>query len=77
MPSLDQVLASSTSAEHPGTRQVLEGELVVRDGERFVRIDDSAALWGPVVGGDTLDSGEWVVVAITQNSTPVVIYPQA
>lgn len=74
MPSLDQVLAPAPSS--PATRQVLQGELVIRRGDRFARIDDSGALWGPVVGGDTLTAGTLIVVAITQTGTPFVIYPQ-
>jgi hypothetical protein len=71
MSSLDQVLAPPPSS--PGTREILEGELVVQDGDRWARIDGSSALWGPLVGGDELTGGELILVAIAQNGRPWVI----
>lgn len=75
MPDLDQVLAPPPSS--PGTREIVEAELVVQGGERYARVDDSAALWGPLIGGELATAGDFIVVAITQNGTPVVIYPQS
>jgi hypothetical protein len=75
VPDLDQVLAPP--APSPGDRQVLEGVLVTRRGDRYARIDDSAALWGPLVGGENVDDGETIVVAIAQSGTPYVIFPPA
>lgn len=74
MPDLDQVLAARK--ESPGSREILEAELVLRGGERYARVDGSSALWGPLVGGEAAGDGELIVIAITQNGTPVVIYPQ-
>jgi hypothetical protein len=75
VPDLDQVLAPPRASA--GTRQVLEGELVVQAGERWARVDGSAALWGPLIGGTGLDAGTTVVLAISQDGRPFVIYPQA
>jgi len=74
MPDLDQVLAPPPSS--PGTREIVEAELIVRGGQRYARVDDSAALWGPLTGGETAEDGELIVLAITQTGRPVVIYPQ-
>jgi microcystin-dependent protein len=75
MADLDLVLAPTSSARSPGTRQVLEGELVVRSGARYARVDDSAALWGPVVGGAGADDGDTILLGISQDGRPFVIYP--
>lgn len=74
MPDLDQVLTPPPSS--PGTREIVEGELVVKAGKRYVRVDGSAALWGPVIGGAALSDGTTIVVAISQTGQPFVIYPQ-
>lgn len=74
MPDLDQVLAPPVPS--PGTREVLEGELVLQAGERYARVDGSAALWGPLVGGEGAQAGETIVIAVTQTGTPFVIYPR-
>jgi hypothetical protein len=73
MPSLDQVLAPPQSS--PGTRQLLEGELVIRRGQRYARIDDDGALWGPLLGGEQASAGDLVAVGISQDGRPFVIYP--
>jgi microcystin-dependent protein len=73
MPDLDQVLAPPPPG--PGAQSVLEGELVVRSEGRFVRVDDRDALWGPVVGGGDSVDGDDVVIALSQSSTPYVVYP--
>jgi microcystin-dependent protein len=75
MPALDEVLAPPSSS--PGTREVLEGELVVRDGARYARVDDSSALWGPVIGGDNVESGDTVLLGVSQGGKPFVVYPAA
>lgn len=64
MPSLDQVLAQPPPG--PGDLQVLEGDLVVRNGERYARIDGDAALWGPLVAADELADGDTVLIAVSQ-----------
>jgi hypothetical protein len=74
VPDLDQVLAPPASS--PGTRQIVEAELVVRGAERWARVDDSAALWGPLIGGEGLGNGATIVLAISQDGRPFVIYPQ-
>jgi hypothetical protein len=72
---LDQVLTSAPA--RPGTVPIVEGELVVRGGERYARVDDSAALWGPVLGGESASDGDFVVLVVTQNGTPVVVFTQS
>jgi hypothetical protein len=57
--------------------QVVEGVLVVRAGEPWARVNGQAALWGPLVGAEHLDTGAEVVFAQTQDGTPFVIYPAA
>lgn len=56
--------------------QVVEGVLVDRHGEQWARVDGQAALWGPLVGAGHLDAGATVVLAIVQDGTPYVIWPQ-
>jgi microcystin-dependent protein len=73
MPDLDQVLAAPPSS--PGTREIVEGELVVRTDGRYARVDDSGALWGPVVGGDGAADGDAILVGISQDGRPFVLYP--
>jgi microcystin-dependent protein len=71
--ALDQVLATPPSS--PATREVLEGTLVVRGSDRYARVDDSAALWGPVVGGDGATDGDVVLLGISQTGQPYVVHP--
>lgn len=49
---------------------------MVKAGKRYARVDGSAALWGPVIGGAALSDGTTIVVAISQTGQPFVIYPQ-
>ena len=57
--------------------QVVEGELVVRSGERWAKVDGQGALWGPLVGAEHLEPGDELVFAQTQDGTPFVIWPAA
>jgi hypothetical protein len=54
---------------------ILQGKLVKQGGKSYAKIDNRSALWGPVLGADTLDSGIDIVVAIDQNNKPYVVYP--
>lgn len=72
MPSLDEVLAPRRP-DGPLDHDVLEGVLVMHDGEPYARVDGDAALYGPLVGGGT--EGATVALAISQDGTPFVVYP--
>lgn len=76
MPDLDHVLspAASRDREAPPYPLILEGETTTVNGEPFVRIESSAVV-GPVVGADALGIGAAVVVAISQEGIPYVVYP--
>lgn len=63
MPSLDQVLAPEAREQDA---PLVEGELVLRSGVPYARINGSAALWGPLRGAEDLDSGTDVLVAVSQ-----------
>jgi hypothetical protein len=73
MTALDQLL-TPRRRQGPGDREVLEGELVLQGGQRWARVDDDAALLGPLVGGDAALEGDIVAVVISQNGTPFVVY---
>jgi hypothetical protein len=72
VPSLDELL-QPRRLDGPLDHDVLEGVLVMRDGEPYARVDGDAALYGPLVGGGT--EGETVALAISQDGTPFVVYP--
>lgn len=71
MPSLDQVLAHTpTESDHA----VLQGTLVSHAGALYLRVGDSAALYGPVADGTTRAAvGLDAVVVISQLGTPWVV----
>lgn len=73
MPELDQVLSAPES--QPGTREVLEGELVTHKGQLYARIDERAALWGPVVDGTggVAEAGMTALVCVAQSGRPWVV----
>lgn len=73
MTALDQVLAPPPSA--PGTREIVEGTLVVRGSELYARVDDSSALWGPLIGKTSAVHGDAVLVGISQEGRPFIIAP--
>jgi hypothetical protein len=64
MPSLDQVLAPSASEQ---TTPLVQGELALRKGVPYARVNGSAALWGPLRGlpADT-DAGSELLVGVSQ-----------
>jgi hypothetical protein len=73
---LDQITQQDLNTTEQ--REVLDGELVERDDEMYLKVDDGAALWGPIVGLDDredLFEGDAIVCALSQDGTPYVVYP--
>lgn len=60
----------------PPPAQIVEGVLAERAGAHWARVDGQAALWGPLVGAEHLNPGDVIVLAIVQDGTPYVIWPQ-
>lgn len=63
MPSLDQLLEPKQTEQ---TTALVEGELVLRSGTPYLRVDGSGALWGPLRAADGLDADAEVLVAVSQ-----------
>lgn len=72
MPSLDRLWSSRpTEQEH----QLVEGEIVARAGERYLRVDGSPALWGPLEGASARDDGDLVLIGVSHLGSYWVIAP--
>jgi hypothetical protein len=71
MPSLDQVLAPQASEQ---AAPLVEGELVLRGARgAYLRVNGSAALWGPLRGAEDLADGVDVLVGVSQAGTYWVV----
>ena len=72
MPSLDQLLQA-----HPSEQEtvLVEGEVIRRGADAYVRVNGSAALWGPLTGADYAADGETVLVGISQDGGYWVVAP--
>jgi hypothetical protein len=71
-------LAKLFMKQSPGLavdQQIVDGKICERSDGMYVKVDDSQALWGPVVGGTGLDEDSQVCVAVAQDGTIYVIYP--
>ena len=71
MPELDLLL----DERPPADDQLVEGELTLRSGDRYARVDGQPALWGPLVGAEHLAEGDRLVLGQTQDGTPFVVWP--
>jgi hypothetical protein len=71
MPDLDQILAPAQSS--PGTREVLEGKLVLTVDGAFARVDDRSALWGPLQNASGVADGATVLIAVSQHGVPWLV----
>src|SRR5262245_7532750 len=56
---------------------ILRGIVSKYNNQTYAKIDGNHDLWGPIVGGDELDDGVEVVLALDQNNIPYVVYPAA
>lgn len=63
MPSLDQVLEKRHTEQDAS---LVQGELVLRSGVPYLRVNDAAALWGPLRAADGLDDGTELLVGVSQ-----------
>jgi hypothetical protein len=70
-PDLDMLLDERPASDD----QLVEGELTLRAGERYARVDGQPALWGPLVGAEHLAEGDTLVLGQTQDGTPYVVWP--
>lgn len=71
-------LSSMFTTRGPGSsldNVVASGKLIIQSGRRWAQIDGTAALWGPVQGGDLLSHGTPILIGIDQESVPYVIWP--
>jgi hypothetical protein len=59
----------------PDEERVLQGKLVKQAGKDYAKIDNRTALWGPILGADTLAVGTDIVVVIDQSNKLYVVYP--
>jgi hypothetical protein len=76
MPDLDQLNKPRT----PGMaaeREVLEGTLIQSNGDFYAKVDDSQALWGPLIGGTEAMVGADVCIGVAQTGQPFVLFPSA
>lgn len=63
MPSLDRVLERRhTEQDAP----LVQGELVMRKGAPYARVNGAAALWGPLRAAGDAEEGAEVLVAVSQ-----------
>lgn len=58
-----------------GSREVLEGILIKQADKWWLRVDGSAALWGPLRNGTEAKHGDTVCCAIGQQGTMYVVFP--
>jgi|tagenome__1003787_1003787.scaffolds.fasta_scaffold18087400_2 hypothetical protein len=63
MPSLDQLLAPKASEQ---TTPLVEGELVRRGADPYLKVNGQAALWGPLRAAGATPDGTAVLVAVSQ-----------
>jgi hypothetical protein len=77
MPELTDLFnVSDRYSAAPPYPLVLEGTMVVRADGRYVEVERGGAqLWGPVVGGDGASDGDLVLVAMSQEGRPFIVYP--
>ena len=72
MPDLDELIRQTAPVADD---QLVEGELQIRGGERYARVDGQPALWGPLVGAEHLADGDALLLAQVQDGTPFVVWP--
>ena len=72
MPDLDELIRQAAPVPDD---QLVEGELQVRGGERYARVDGQPALWGPLVAAEHLAEGDTLLLAQVQDGTPYVVWP--
>jgi microcystin-dependent protein len=58
-----------------GDREVLEGILVWQAGKWWLRVDGSAALWGPIINNTGAAAGSVVCCAVGQQGNIYAVYP--
>jgi hypothetical protein len=58
-----------------GDRQVIEGVIVNQQNDWWLRVDGSAALWGPVKNPGKIPAGTTACVAVGQQGTLYVVSP--
>ena len=73
MPSLDQ-LTVTRPAE--ASAQLLQGVLTTYRGEPYLRVNGSAALWGPLKGAGDYLEGDTVLAAVSHTGDYWVVAPE-
>lgn len=58
-----------------GEREILDGVLLYQQDKWWLRVDGSAALWGPVKNKSPAVAGDSACVAISQTGALYVVYP--
>jgi hypothetical protein len=70
-------LVDFLSEQTPGKAEdntILQGKLVRQTKGDYLKVDNQAALWGPVTGAELVPSGSEVVAAIDQNNKIYIVW---